>query len=479
MTAVVALLIALPALLNCAKPSDPDDPGARKKDIWAEMSQGEVETYPYASILRPSTRFTAKVVDKMQFVYPTTEQHLCTFGCSDSVTVCIDSPAENIKSAVIRPIAKNAKWKLENGRIYLRMAPKDRYVVEINGATENTLLIFANPLQTEKPSRDDPDVIFFEAGKVHDSGKITVTSGQTVYLEGGCFVNGYIYAFGAENVKVLGPGIINCFPGNENALYVKRCNGVEMKDFLLLNTSAYGIVTTETDNIEADNVKSYACASTLTESGVENDSFDIHSGCNINIRHCFCYCHDDAYCIKTEKWQFKGVCDNILYEDCIGWNVLGGNTFEIGWETGYDVSNVTYRNIYSVHSARYGSNNVYRKGAVTIHNMARGTVSGIRYENVYIEDPLVYGLCFRIANSGNVNIGDGITWSPGIIRDVKMKNVHIAKLAQTKFGNGAEGYDKDHTIDVEIEDLYIDGKRVDNLKDAGFTTNAFANIKIK
>lgn len=472
----VLIQIALLTAVCCSKP---DGPSPVEKDVWEEMSQGEVETYVYADILRPSTRFTVTTGGEMQFVYPTTEQHICTFGCSDSVTVCIDSPAEHIKSAVIRPIAKNAKWKLDGGKIFLRMAPKDRYVVEINGVEDNTLLLFANPLQTDKPSKDDPDVIYFKAGEVCSPGKITVTSGKTVYLEGGAFVNGHIYAFQGEDIRILGPGMLNCFPGEENALHVKKCKNVEMRDITVLNTSAYGILTTESDDIVADNVKSYGCASQLTESGVENDSFDIHSGCNISLLHCFCYCHDDTYCIKTEKWQFKGVCDNILYEDCIGWNVLGGNTFEIGWETGYDVSNVTYRDIYSVHSAKYGSNNVYRKGGVTIHNMARGTVSGIRYENVYIEDPYVYGLCFRIADSGSVNIGDGISWSPGIIRDVKMKNVHISKLGQTKFGNGAEGYDKEHTIYVEIEDLFIDGKRVDNLKDAAFTVNAYANIKIR
>lgn len=425
------LSVALSAF-SCKPQAVPDS----ESDRWTDMRQGELQTYVYEPALKRSTRFAVAIQGALQHVYPTTEQHICTFGCSDTVTVVVESPAEHISEAVIRPIAKNARWELKDDKIYLRMAPKDRYVVEINGAAENTLLLFANPIDNAKPAKDSPDVVFFEAGKSYDQGKITLKSGQTLYLEGGAFVNGHIYAENATDIKILGPGMLNCFPGNENAVNIKKSSGVEMRDLIVLNTSAYGIRCGESSDIVADNVKSYACASELTTDGVENDSFDIHACCNVRHLHCFCYCHDDTYCIKTEKWQFSGKCDNVLYEDCIGWNVLGGNTFEIGWETGQDVSNVTYRDIYSVHSARYGTNNVYRKGAVTIHNMAGGTVSGIRYENVWIEDPKVYAICFRIANSGNVNIGDGKTWSPGKITDVKMKNVHIAALEQTKFGNG-------------------------------------------
>ncbi len=94
--------------------------------------------------------------------------------------------------------------------------------------------------------------------------------------------------------------------------------------------------------------------------------------------------------------------DGIWYEDCIGWNVDAGNTFEIGYETNVDIRNVHYRDIYAIHSGT-GTSDLRRAG-LSIHNGAAGTVSNVTYENAYLEDVMefaVYLACLK----HNYNIG--------------------------------------------------------------------------
>ena len=439
---------------------------------------GQVETYRYYEGLRPSTRFTVSVNDEDQYVYPTSEQHLCAFACDGTVKVVIDSPEADITSVVVRPKAKNPQYRLKDGKIILTMAPKDRYVVDINGEWRNALLLFANAVDTDKPSPEDPNVLYFEAGKVHDAGIINPDSGKTVYFEGGALVNGRVFCDDKDHLTFAGGGMLNCTPEEEPAFRLNRCSYVTMKDFIVLNTSSYGIILRETDVVEADNVKSYGEASKLTETGVENDAFDLFGCRHVQIQHAFSYCHDDTYCIKTRKWAVNRSSEYIRYEDCIGWNIQGGNSFEIGWETGCDVSHVSYKDIYSVHTSE-GTGTAYLNGGATIHQVDGGVISDISYENVYLEEMLRYGLYFvvRENKAPTVSIGTDAVWAPGVIRGVKMKNVHLGNMPP--WGNCAKGLDNEHSVQVEIDGLYIAGKRVTSLSEANFTVGPYATVTLK
>ena len=107
-----------------------------------------------------------------------------------------------------------------------------------------------------------------------------------------------------------------------------------------------------------------------------------------------------------------------------------------------------------------------RRGAVTIHDAAAGYVHDISYENVYIEDPLEFGIDLRIAKAG-YELGTGEVYGPGIIENVKMKNVYILK--QAPLGNTLMGYDSSHKISIEFENLYIAGKKITSAKEGGFS----------
>jgi hypothetical protein len=112
---------------------------------------------------------------------------------------------------------------------------------------------------------------------------------------------------------------------------------------------------------------------------------------------------------------------------------------------------------------------------VTIHDAAAGHIHNISYENVYIEDPLEFGIDIRIAKAG-YELGTGEVYGPGIIDNVKMKNVHMLK--QAPLGNTLMGYDNDHKISIEFENLYIAGKKITSAKEGQFSCT-FTDVVFK
>ena len=213
----ILYVLAACLMISCActpESSSTTGPEGPVSSLPLPSEPAVLETYKYAVTLAPSTRYWVRVDGVDQFCYPTEEPDITAFGCNDSVLVEISCLSEKINKAVVRPISKNLAYEVVDDKIYLIMKPYDRYVVEINGNESKPLFLFANPLQSSMGvSKDDPDVIWFEAGKVHKNvGTISLKSGQTVFFEGGAVVEGHIDSKKTADVTVTGPGILNCWP---------------------------------------------------------------------------------------------------------------------------------------------------------------------------------------------------------------------------------------------------------------------------
>ena len=120
-----------------------------------------------------------------------------------------------------------------------------------------------------------------------------------------------------------------------------------------------------------------------------------------------------------------------------------------------------------------------RRGGLALHNAAGGTVDGVTYENIYVEDPREFGFHMAILKS-NYSIGiDPATgkeqyWTkPGEVKNVKVKNLHILKTPP--YGFYISGYDSSHKFNVEFDGLYIGGKRINSLSEFKALPNVTVN----
>lgn len=80
--------------------------------------------------------------------------------------------------------------------------------VEVNGDIFHHLQLFANPIEDARPDPADPNVIYYGPG-IHQVGRVVVPSGKTVYLAGGALAEGAFLVNHAENVRILGRGILH------------------------------------------------------------------------------------------------------------------------------------------------------------------------------------------------------------------------------------------------------------------------------
>lgn len=472
----IVLVLALAALSSCISCNKPESTKVSNGDP-ADLTSN-VEYYNFAPTIKESPIYAVKAAGEFITVVPTIEPHLAWLGI-DEGTVRIDIALQSgvVKDVAVRPLAKKHNYRIENGRLILFLKKYDRVSVEINGDIKNPLFLFVNPIDSERPSKTDPSVKYFEAGQIYEINNYVLKEDcKEVYFEPGCYVKGNILAADLENVKIHGGGFLDS-TGKEGrfgefyqpfSIALTRCPSASLSDYTHLFTAGgWCSLYTNCSNSTITNVKSI---STETAPGVKtnNDSMDIIGGKNVRVKYGFLYGHDDCYCLKSQKFHLKGEVDGIYYEDCIGWNVDAGNTFEIGYETQIDITNVNYKNCYSIHSGTSG--NDMRRAAFSIHNGGAGTISNVNYENVFIEDAMEFGIYLSILshnyNFGYDDQGLPLVYSPGFIKDVTYKNIQVLAVRPNKGKCVISGYDADHKIsNVCFNDFVYLGDKASSLNE--------------
>lgn len=465
-------MIAYVSCTSCQQtaPAGGTDSGVKLAD--------EMEYYDFAPHLMESSKYTVKANGKYIFVYPTIEPHLAWVGAGEGKVKCeISLQDARAESVIVHPVAKNYEQSFKDGKLTLYLEAYDRVSVEFNGDMDNPLFLFVNPIDRERPSKDDPSVLYFEGGKVHDAGAVTLTEQcREVYLEPGCIVNGTIFGRDIDGVKIHGGGFLNTHDcaRSDNEFYqpfsiaLARCENSEVRDITnLSNSGGWESLYTNCHNSSIVNVKTLG---TNSAPGVKtnNDSMDIIGGKNVRVSKCFLYGHDDCYCLKSQKFKLKGSVDGIWYEDCIGWNVDAGNTFEIGYETNIDIKNVHYKDIYAIHSGTGTSE--MRRGGLSIHNGAAGTISNVTYENAWLEDCMEYALYISCLNhSYNIGYDDNgvaLQYKPGRIDGVTYTNVNVLSVREGKGKCVILGYDDSHGVsDVTFNGFTWLGRKITSLDD--------------
>ena len=471
----VLLPLGLMGTLSCSGESIKNEPS----DPFGDLPDASVELYSYSNQIRPSVHYTVEVAGGKATVIPTKEHQVCAFGCDGPVAVKVTYNADFIDKAEILPKSKDWRYVTSREAVTVVMSPGDKAVVEINGSEDCDLFLFANPLEAGKPSKEDPNVLYCEAGTVTDLKTLTLKSGQTLYIEGGAVVKSVLRALDAPDVTVKGCGILDARGIDARGIQFQRTDNLRIEDIVLLNDINWSTFISESDNVNISNYKVVAVENPNNKTGCENDALDILGCRNVTVKGCFGYAHDDVFCIKSQKWTYKGEVKNVLFEDCMAWNYLSGNSFVVGAETNENISGVTYRNCQSIHSAGRGTDNTLSRGGLSIHHCAGGHISDILFENIVLEDCKEYGIHLDIRKSYVKDLGTGVTYSPGTCDGVTLRNVTLLK--KSPCGNVLMGYDSDHKITgVVFDNVVQEGVKFtkDNVK-SFFTTWSNAECTVR
>lgn len=162
-------------------------------DLWTDPSHGEEFRSNQYSVKvsnqdQEESSFTyedknpdGKILDRI-----TEYNHWTNFSFDRSVQVEITRLKVSAAGAELRPLAAGIKPEVSSSTVKFRISKPGKFWIKFPGMDEHPLFIFADPPETDIPDRKDPNVKWFEGGKVHEIGeKFQVRSGQTLYLEGG------------------------------------------------------------------------------------------------------------------------------------------------------------------------------------------------------------------------------------------------------------------------------------------------------
>jgi hypothetical protein len=423
----------------------------------------------------------------------------------------------DVKWVDVRPLSAGVTPVFKDSTIRIHLKKPQQLSIEINGSIRNSLFLFANAIEKNKPKKNDPNVVYFEAGRVYYPGIIELRSNQSLYVEGGAVVVGVVKAKGQKNIKVFGRGILDgTYNKNFHDSLMKSkpvdmlhalesakgkyhrflefidCENVRVEDVTLHNSTSWQIVPEHCNNVQISNVK-------VLSDQASDDGTDIVRSKNVIIENSFYRTKDDCIAIKAHlNYPREEGVDNVTVRNCIFWNALWGNGIEIGFElNSAEVKNVTFKNCDIIH--------IEAGAAISIHNAGTGHVKNIVFDDIRIEDARqkLFDLAiFRSQYSEDGNLGpeerkkyylngawDGVLMVPpnlknkhsafrGRISNVTFKNIQIVDgmFPYSVF----YGYDNTHNIsNITVDNLTVHGKKIQSVNQLKLYSENAENVVVK
>ena len=435
----------------------------------ASVVQAEIVTYPVPLDIyyaRHNDDYTVKVrqlgekdwVDLYEYnvkvdMDTQSDATMVQFDFSGKVEVLIQKNNGEIHSAVVRPLSKGVRSEIDGNYLLFTLDKPQKLSVEFNGDRLNNLHLFANPIISEVPDKNLPNVMYFEAG-IHepadqDTKSFHIPSNTTVYLEGGAVLKGKLVCDSVENVKILGHGMLL---EPQQGISIAYSKNILVDGLTVINPRHYTLSGGQSTGITVRNLKSFSYQGW-------SDGLDFMSCSDILIDDVFMRNSDDCLAFYAHRWDFYGDCRNIRVLNSTLWADIAhpinigthGNT-----ETGDEVlENMLFQNIDIL---EHDEDDRDYQGCMAInvgdHNLARNiTFEDIRVEN--IQEGQLFHL--RVMYNQKYNTGPGRG-----VKDITFRNIYCTG----KYVNPSliEGYDKDRTIDnILFENIVLNGKRVTSL----------------
>ncbi len=280
-------------------------------------------------------------------------------------------------SVRIRPRELDASATTDaNGVITVRVFGAAKFTVEPYGRSR-ALHVFIDPVSAYNVDKADKNVLYFGAGE-HDVGALYLQSGQTVFIDEGAVVYATVFALHAENIKILGRGILDNskekaqilyetnVEGNDAAVHnAKRemavnfldCKNVEVDGITIRDALTYNINALSCENIRINNIKIIGCWR------FNSDGVHFVNCINGSLTNSFLRTYDDSICVRgfanydyerflsdEKEEDLLFTCHDILIKNCVVWNDWGKN-LQVGTETfSREIYNVRFEDCKLIHT---------------------------------------------------------------------------------------------------------------------------------
>lgn len=403
---------------------------------------------------------------------------------NEAVTLAI-TPKQSFKNVTVRPLSKNIVPEIEGNTVKVTFENAGQYSIEFDGM-HHVLTVFFNPEKDFGISKDDANVIYFEAGVHKIDDLLFLEDYQTVYLERGAVVYGGFRAEEKKNISVVGYGIIdNSLNGRGRApLGFSHCKNIHVNGVTAVNSGGWSMHFSGSENVSVDNIK------LIGMWRYNSDGCDFTNCTNSCLRNSYLRNYDDCVVIKGLSGNKHLPVTNVYVDNCVLW-CDWGRGLEIGAETSSpSFSNVTFKNIDIIHGNWV---------MMDVQHGDRADISDITFEDIRCEyeavqmapilqsyrgemyknpdENFLTPLMVVITKKNNYSVDDKV----GNVSRVVFKDIQIlsesGRMPPSSFDANAEGT----VIDgITLQNITFNGKKIDSLEALNASVNGdVRNIKFQ
>lgn len=376
---------------------------------------------------------------------------MVTFDMAGPIEVQVRKNNGDVRRVAVRPGSKRITAKLAGNIATFRLNRPEKISVEFDGDRLHNLHILANAIETARPDRNDPNVIWYGPG-VHElpAGEkaFRIPSNKTLYLEGGALLRGPVVIDKAENVKVLGRGIVDQPDRGFEVIYSKN---VTIDGPIVANPKHYTVFCGQSAGLVVRNLKTFSADKW-------SDGLDFMSCSDVIVDDVFLRTSDDSIAIYGHRWNFYGDARNVLVTNATLWADVA-HPINIGLHgdaeksaAGEVIENLLFRNIDIL---EHDEDDPNYQGAMAINPSDRNLVRNVLFDDIRVDDFQEGQLVnLRVVYNPKYSAAPGRGIENILFRNISYTgaNDHVSVIA---------GYDDARRVrEVRFENLRINGRKI-------------------
>ena len=402
-------------------------------------------------------------MDKVQ------EASMVQFDMGSPVEVMVKKNNGTIREVDIRPLNNKVEYTQMRNAIFFTLERPQYLSVEFNGDRLHNLHLFANPLETETYTEARKGVMYFGPGihKPDDlpNNQIRIPSNTTVYLAPGAVIKAKLLVDKAENVRIIGRGILD---HPIRGIEVTDSKNVLIEGVTVVNPDHYTVFGGGTTGLTVKNLKAFSCKGW-------SDGIDLMCYRNVVVDNVFLRNSDDCIAIYNHRWNWWGGSSDITVQNSVLWADIAhpinmGGHGDPDSLTGEVLENVTVRNIDIL---EHDEDDPLYQGSMNIDCGDKNIVRNVLFEDIRVESIQEGRLfCLKVLYNPKYNKAPGNS-----IEEITFRNITYDGVGENP--SLIKGIDENHSVrNITFENVVINGKRMKDVNE--FITNEFIkDIKVK
>ena len=391
------------------------------------------------------------------------------FDMGSPVEVMVKKNNGTVREVAIRPLNNNIACRQVQNAVFFTLDKPQNLSVEFNGDRLHNLHLFANPMEEEVYSEEAKGVMFFGPGihrpKDLPNNQIRIPSNTTVYLAPGAVLKAKLLVDNAENVRIIGRGILD---HPVRGIEITDAKNVLIDGITVVNPEHYTVFGGGSSEIVIRNLKTFSCKSW-------SDGIDMMCCRKVLVDNVFLRTGDDCIALYNHRWNWWGGSSDITVRNSVLWADVA-HPINVGGHgdpdslTGEVIENLTFHNIDIL---EHDEDDPLYQGGMTVDCGDKNWVRNVLFEDIRVEN-IQEGRLFYV----KVRFNPKYDKQPGNgIEGITFRNITYTGVGEN--ASLVQGLDKNRCVrNVVFDSIMINGVKMKHLK--GIIKNEFIeDIEIK